>query len=650
MQEQQRFMNFIIVSMMILWIWGLFIQPKLFPPPPKPVPAKVVKKDDAKKNGVDAFEAKPEVGKAPAEKDAKPLELPKYPHLDDVVIGSNKPESGYRLLAKFDSQGATVSQIQLIDRRYHDLDRPKEPLSVIHVEPKASLKTLQTDVPVIDAELKKLGKSLKDVDWELVKDEQREDSVTWRYLMPDKSVEIRKKYSLEKVAPGKTEDEYKAYSLGFEITLTNLSEQPQKLQYVLSGPVGLPLENRFYTQKTRDIAVGFLSPAGVLTPQLLTPDTLYKNQVNQREEEWKTPLKYAGIDVQYFAALLLPQANQIETPYFSSTKAVFADEEPQNVKTDTKFRTGTLQFTSTELDLAAKDAKDGAASVSHKFSLFTGPKRPDLLRAIGAERIIDYGISGRLGVPQLLLWLLSTFHQGLSFLPWPYGWSIILLTIVVRSGMFPLSRKQALAAAKMQELQPELTALKEKYKNAPEKFAKAQLDLFSKNKCHPLGGCLPALIQLPIFFGLYQAFNISVEMRGAHFLWVSNLAAPDSLFMFPVVLPFLGPSFNLLPILTVCLFLVQQKMLMPPATTPEMEMQHKVFFYMTIFMGYMFYSVAAGMCVYFIASSLWGLAERKLLPKRPNVAPGGVLAQTTATTPGKNDKINVDLLPKPNGK
>jgi YidC/Oxa1 family membrane protein insertase len=98
-------------------------------------------------------------------------------------------------------------------------------------------------------------------------------------------------------------------------------------------------------------------------------------------------------------------------------------------------------------------------------------------------------------------------------------------------------------------------------------------------------------------------------------LWVDNLAAPDSLFKFGMVMPFLGPSFNLLPILTVCLFLVQQKMLMPPPTTPEMEMQHKVFFYMTIFMGYMFYSVAAGMCVYFIASSLWGLAERKLLPK-----------------------------------
>ena len=190
-------------------------------------------------------------------------------------------------------------------------------------------------------------------------------------------------------------------------------------------------------------------------------------------------------------------------------------------------------------------------------------------------------------------------------------------------------------AAKMQELQPELAALKEKYKSAPEKFAQAQMDLFAKHKCNPLSGCLWAFVQLPIFFGLYQAFTISVEMRGAPFLWVNNLAAPDALFNFPVNVPLLGPSFNLLPIFTVCLFLVQQKYMMPPATTPEQEMQYKMFFYMTIGMGLMFYSVPAGMCIYFIASSLWGLAERKLLPK-PTAKAGASTAVVVPTPkPGK---------------
>lgn len=645
MNEQKRFVNFILASVIVLWVWSLFIAPKLFPPPPKPAPANAIKKD--------AADANAKVPKAPvkgeAVENAKPEKLHEYPRRDDVVIGSDKLDSGYRLMVKFDSLGAAVSQIQLIDPRYHDLEKkPKQPLSVIQVDPKVDFKTLELQIPEVDTELKKFGKSLKDVNWEVVKGKQTEESVTWRYITPDDSLEIQKKFSLEPAPLGQPKLEYKAYALKFELTLTNLSEQAKKLQYVLYGPVGLPVENRHYTQKFRDIAVGFVSPTGTLTPRLITADTIQKNLDNQREEEWKTPLKYAGVDIQYFAVLLIPQVDQTKTPYFTSSKAVFADDPP-NVKSDTKFRQVTLELKSTEIELAAKGAPKGESSVSHEFALFAGPKRADLLAPMGAERVIDYGwFSGRFGIPQLLLSLLTIFQSGLAFLPWPYGWSIILLTILVRSCLFPLSRKQAIAAAKMQELQPELTALKEKYKNTPEKFAKAQMDLFSKNKCNPLGGCLPALIQLPIFLGLYHAFNISVEMRGAPFLWIDNLAAPDALFKFPFVMPFLGPSFNLLPIFTVVLFLVQQKMMMPPPTTPEAEMQQKVMFYMTIFMGYMFYSVAAGLCVYFIASSLWGLAERKLLPKSKTAA-GGILAQTTATS-GKKDKIAVDLLPKPGSK
>jgi YidC/Oxa1 family membrane protein insertase len=92
------------------------------------------------------------------------------------------------------------------------------------------------------------------------------------------------------------------------------------------------------------------------------------------------------------------------------------------------------------------------------------------------------------------------------------------------------------------------------------------------------------------------------------------------------------------------LFLVQQKMMMPPPTTPEAEMQAKMMMYMSVFFGYMMYGVAAGLCVYFIASSLWGLAERKLLPKKKTTG-DGVLAQTTASS-NKKGQIAVDLLPK----
>ncbi len=106
----------------------------------------------------------------------------------------------------------------------------------------------------------------------------------------------------------------------------------------------------------------------------------------------------------------------------------------------------------------------------------------------------------------------------------------------------------------------------------------------------------------------------------APFLWFDNLAAPDQLAALPFAVPFLGNWLNLLPLITMALFWVQQKMFMPPATTPEMEMQQKMMSYMMIFFGFLFYHVPAGLCVYFIASSAWGMSERKLLeilPEKP---------------------------------
>lgn len=643
MDEKQRFSNFLVIAALIIWGWFVFVVPQMAPPK-KQVDKQLEKLGEnaegdvsadptvAGKPGDQAANGEPnQNGKKPDAVAAKEVKPKVYPQRDDVQIGSTDVAENYRLLVKFHSTGAVISEVQLIDPRYHDLSKQRLPLKLIQIEPTAVLKTLQTDVPEVDLELKPFKKTLSEVNWELVPGDLKEDSVTWRYVTPDDGLEIQKKFSVKKAVAGQN-NEFEAYKIGFEIVFLNRGDKKRSVHYELSGPVGIALENRFYAQKTRDLALGFLSPNGSISSKLLTPATLHQNLQNQKEEEWSTPLKYAGVDSQYFAALILPEVDQTKDHFFESSKAVFADEEPENAKSNARLRNVTVQFKSVELELppakaAKKEGKsETPSSVAHQFHLFAGPKRADLLRPMGAESIIDYGISGRLGIPQLLLSLLSVYNSALSFLPWSYGFAIILLTITVRSCMFPLSRKQALMAAKMQELQPELAALKEKYKATPEKFASAQMELFSRHKCNPLSGCLWALVQLPIFFGLYQAFTISVEMRGAPFLWVNNLAAPDALFNFPGNVPLLGPSFNLLPVLTVCLFLVQQKYMMPPATTPEQEMQYKMFFYMTIGMGLMFYSVPAGMCVYFIASSSWGLAERKLLPKpKPGTSLGGGL-------------------------
>jgi YidC/Oxa1 family membrane protein insertase len=164
------------------------------------------------------------------------------------------------------------------------------------------------------------------------------------------------------------------------------------------------------------------------------------------------------------------------------------------------------------------------------------------------------------------------------------------------------------------------------------------MELYRKHNVNPLGGCLPLLMQMPIFFGLYFCLQESIHFRLAPFLWIQNLAAPDMLFrwgegiplisdpdnqvgfnilgLIPSSMFYLGPYLNVLPILAVILMVFQQKMLMPPPADEQQEMQQKMMPWLSGIIGLMFYKVASGLCIYFIVSSLWGMAERKFLPKK----------------------------------
>ena len=188
--------------------------------------------------------------------------------------------------------------------------------------------------------------------------------------------------------------------------------------------------------------------------------------------------------------------------------------------------------------------------------------------------------------------------------------------------MFPIGRKQALAAQKMQQLQPHLKELQEKYKDDKERLTKETFALYKKHGVNPVAGCLPALIQLPIFVGLWQALNTSFPLRHATFPVDSRPGRSRHALSLSVrEVPFLGNWFNVLPFVVVGLMLVQTKLFAPPATTPEAEMQQKMMKYMMIFMGFMFYKVPSGLGLYFITSSLWAIGERLLLPKITHAQP-----------------------------
>jgi YidC/Oxa1 family membrane protein insertase len=235
----------------------------------------------------------------------------------------------------------------------------------------------------------------------------------------------------------------------------------------------------------------------------------------------------------------------------------------------------------------------------------------------------------------LMHWLLYWLEALLGWIPGAHGFSIIVLTVIVRGAMFPISRKQALFSIKMQELAPELKKIADKYPDDPAARWQATQEFNRKHGINPLGSCWPLFLQMPIFLGLYFALQESIHFRLAGFAWIENLSAPDMIFFWSEQIPvisspdhaggilgalYLGPYFNILPVLAVAFMVVQQIQTMPPPTDEQQAMQQKMMKFMSIFFGIMFYKVAAGLCIYFIASSLWGLAERKLLPKKQPVA------------------------------
>lgn len=489
-----------------------------------------------------------------------------------------------------------------------------------------------------DRRLPALSEELRGVDlesgiWEIAPG-ATDSKVEFVKQVPQHGLKVVKRIELATSEPG---DSAPAYHLNLTLEIRNTGEADQQVAYRLYGPEGLPTEGWWYGSKIsrgwggagpRDVAVGVIKN-GRVVPELITTSKIATTE--PPEAQRGTQLSYIGVDAQYFSAVMLPQTGEAQDNWLYEWQPIVVGQIPAGDKS----RLANVSF---RLASEVQTLPPGG-TLAHTYKVFAGPKDPELVRQYGLSTLIYYGWFGWVAAPMAAL--LHAFY----FVVRNYGLAIILLTVLVRSAMMPLSRKQVQSAQKMQELQPELKKLQEKYKNDLEARSRAQRELFLKHNYNPLGGCLLMFVQLPIFIGLYRALSADWELRGAPLLWdgawCSNLAAPDMLFRWDSFMPafvinWLGPFFNLLPVITIFLFIWQQKMFMPPATDEQTRMQQKMMQYMMIFIGVMFFKVPSGLCIYFIASSAWGLAERKFFPRagaKPPEAPPGRAGQPAAKLP-----------------
>ena len=665
MSNEKRF--FLCMFLMLIWMMGwpyVARQMGWAPEPKKPPAVAGAGQEPGKKGESPALPkdgAKPESTKseAPAKKAETPAvaAAPKKPDVElvngsELILGSvaEKDPAAYHIQVQLEQKGAGVDSVYLaqFDAEYKNGVKLRLPLPLIPHDftwpPSLSL-TLNSGgggaapTPLAEGDEAIIASArdaedwLDSVVWDVVKDDQGRIRRPISVNVPgtDKTVEGQSVVFRTKSPSGVVVT--KTFRLGKGIDGLEMDlkfESPdheRKVVYNLLGAHGIPIEGEWYTGTFRDLIFGQLN-GSTTVPITYSAYDIAKSP-DKPIENTALPLRYAGVENQYFATLIepYPPPTGPEDRWDNRAIAVAHRDEKDLKKSDVAVR-----ITSRPITVGP------ARAVVHTYRLFTGPKTEEALRPYGAEDLASYRKAGWFGIPgapSLARYVITptlAFTYGLTLrvsqffhgTKGNYGIAIILLTVLVRGLMFPLGRKQALAAKKMQELQPLLKELQGKYKDDKERQAKEQFALYKRHGVNPVAGCLPALIQLPIFVGLWQALNTSVPLRHATFLWIRDLAAPDMMFHFPFEVPFLGEWFNVLPFVVVSLMLFQTKLFSPPATSPETEAQQKMMKYMMVFMGVMFYKVPSGLGLYFITSSLWAIGERLLLPKVTHPRPSAV--------------------------
>lgn len=326
-----------------------------------------------------------------------------------------------------------------------------------------------------------------------------------------------------------------------------------------------------------------------------TASKLYEKDAKEAKNgpvSFSGQFSFAGLDDQYFAGVFLSQKpGPIEL-------TVYSDTVPSGSSGD-------------QPRVGAAVGGDGV----NTFSFFAGPKDTDMLGKVDKklESLIDWGWFEIIAKPLFLVVNWTADH-----LVHNWGWAIMLVTAVINFILFPLRLSSMKSAKKMQRLQPQIKAINDKYKNIKLNDPKKQeqneelMALYKREGVNPVGGCLPMILQLPFFYAFYRVLSVSIEMRGANWLWVHDLSQPETL---PI---------RMLPVILIVTQFLTQKMTPSPGVDPS---QQKMMMLMPLVLGYMFYFAPSGLVLYWLTSNLVGILQQWMLNRGAQPAPAVVEAK-----------------------
>lgn len=369
------------------------------------------------------------------------------------------------------------------------------------------------------------------------------------------------------------------YGIELQLYIKNISDSAKELSYRVIGGAGV---NEANAQDARFIEIS--------------------SKINGKTQAFKRPkdgriinpgiVSWTALKSKYFSLILKPITTTKNQFYSANKNKQFvAGVETDNV---------TIQ---------------PGSFIENKFLLYVGPSHIPALRAFGyeLEETVNYGFFG--GISKVMIVVMGVFYN----ITHSWGVSIILLSVFLNIILFPLTMKSFKSMQKMQELHPEMEKLKKQYKDNPQKLNKEMMELYKTYKINPFSGCLPMLLQMPVFIALYQALMRSIELRNTSFLWIKDLSSPDAVPL-PFSLPLVGNSINILPLTMVVAMIFQQKMStksMGGAVTEEQKQQQKMMLIlMPVMFGFIFYNMPSGLVMYWLVNTALTVVEQGVILKK----------------------------------
>jgi YidC/Oxa1 family membrane protein insertase len=545
----------IVLSVLVFLLWQVFFVDKQ----DSQKSAKKVEQPTVKEETVK--EAKPYLKESKIVEPAKTV-VPETQVAKDTRIARTITVDTPYFRVKLSEKGAGFTSFVL--KNYRDTVQENSPLKEL-LPSKDSIETVLAgfagnSLPDLDNAVFSTNLNADDIN---IKEAAKEIAFYWK---SSQGVVVQKTY---KFSPD-------SYLIGLEIVINNGSDRSIEDKLFVALNSALPNEKLRY---------GFEGPSVLIdkkVEEIKIKDIAKKNLYSGN-------VKWVALQDRYFMMSVIP-----EPPVDSSMHLKLTGQDLIEA-----------QY------LMPPDSIDPGAQHSYHYMLFFGPKSMKILGDVGHDlsKALNFGMFDFLAKP--CVWLMNKLY---SVIP-NYGIAIIILTILIKVVLWPLGSKSYKSMSEMKKIQPLMKDIREKYKNDKKKMNEEVMNLYRTYKINPLGGCLPMVVQLPVFFALYRMLYQAIELRHApFFLWIDDLSAPDRLFRFDFAVPFMEPPYGI-PVLTIIMgatMLLQQKM-SPPMGDPT---QAKMMMFMPLIFTVIFINFSSGLVLYWLVNNILSIAQQYYIQKK----------------------------------